>query len=65
MYYRSQFQLVNDNQFIDRLIKKKRIIKKISLKEILHIYEKIMEIMTRPIEEIVLEGLLMQFLGQK
>ena len=65
MYYRSQFQLVNDNQFIDRLIMKKRIIKKISLKEILHIYEKIMEIMTRPIEEIVIEGLLMQFLGQK
>lgn len=62
MYYNEQFKLVNDHQFIDRLIRRRKVVKRISLKEILQIYEKIMELMTRPIEDLVLESLLMQFL---
>jgi hypothetical protein len=62
MYFRSQFELVNDNQFVDKLVKEKKVTRKISLKEVLHIYEKVMQMMMKPIEEVVLESLLMQFL---
>ena len=41
--------MVNDNHFMDNLIKGKNVVKKLSLKEILQIYQNIMKMMTRPI----------------